>query len=391
MTDPWPIAHDVMRALQHAGLDAGAERVGASNWIVSVSGNGRSGTIRIADADASMLRDDIAEQIAEAGWDDRLGLSEVVLLAPTSIPLATRIRDAVAESCARLGDNGTARLSALAALDADLSATASSADAIAVAEYAVTSAGVDAGTPLSEMATVVAERLRPFDVPLTRIIGVAWRIVIEAADPTALHRLPSGVLFAAHSGVREMVGKHLADLLISTPTASAEAVRATTWDLLSPYPLSWRTRQAEWIDHWSVSPAWRAAVADSRLAEPRHTGITDLAASTAFRAVVRALEIRHRDALAALALATFPRTGDTAWTVVSAAQAALTDPLSAPFDLSESDVRVAEPYRTNVVLLGELHAFLDDAASPALVLRDLATVEAYRDAEGAPAAAFLPS
>ena len=79
------------------------------------------------------------------------------------------------------------------------------------------------------------------------------------------------------------------------------------------------------------------------------------------------------------------RTGDTAWSVVSTAQATLTD----PFDLSESDVRVAEPYRTNADLLDDLHAILDRAATPALVLRDRATVEAYRDAEGAPVAAQL--
>ena len=377
MTDPWPIAHAVQRALQRAGLDAGAERVGASNWLVSVSHAGRRGAIRIAPADSGMLRDDVVRLLDDAGWDAQDGLADVALLTRSTVPLADRIQQAVAAACSRLGADISARRTALAALDDGLPDLASSADLIAIAEHAVTSAGIDVNLPLSKLASEVVERLRPFDVPATRLNGVAWRLVIEAIGPVATHRI--GTLYDTRPGVREIVGDHLSELLISTPAASLDDARAATWDLLRPYPLSWRTQQADWIEHWSFSPTWRTAIADSRLAGRRQTGISSVSASASFRHVASALVLCDRSTLAALALATFPRTGDAAWTVVSAAQASLTDPLNIP-DLSDLEAGAVEPYRTGADLLDDLGAVLDSDDAPNLLLRDRAKIEAYRDA-----------
>ena len=377
MIDPWPIAHAVQRALQRAGLDAGSERVGASNWIVSVSLDGRRGALRIAPADTAMLRDDVVALLDDAGWNARDGLADIPLMAQSSAPFTDRIRQAVAAACSHLGADSFAHRTALAALDEDLREMPASDDLIRIAEHAVGAAGIDADTPLPSLVSDLAERLRPFSIPLTRLNAVAWRLAIEAIGPAATHHI--GFVQNASMGAREIVAKHLSELLISTPDAALDDVRAATWDLLQPYPLTWRTQQADWIEHWLFSPAWRTAIADSRLAGPRMTGIASLASSAPFRHIVRALEIGDRGTLAALALATFPLTGDPAWTVVSAAQASIAGPMSSP-KLSEHEMHLVEPYRTSAELLQELLLTIDGDDPYSLTLRDVSRIESYRSA-----------
>ena len=369
MTDPRPVAHNIGRALEDADITCSSpERVGDSNWIIRITDGDRHGALRVAVADSRMLRPDVISLLDAAGWSPHRQLGDIALLQAGDVPIATRVHDAVAQACTRLDIHPSARRAACAALNPDIATDTE--QLISVAMWAIRPWDDDAES-LPARAGHLTERLRPFGVPQFHIDGIAWQIIIEGFDPADLAQLPHSTLLEASPGARELVVAGMSKLLLKNPAAPADMVRAATWDLLRPYPLVWRTRQAEWLDWWAVSPEWRSAVADSHLRDVVLGEPTTLAASAAFRQVAHALIPCDRAALAAIALATWPNAdARRAWVIVSAAQASLVDPYELPSDLDADDRTAAAPYRTHADLLAEMRAITDEGVEPTLRLRN---------------------
>ena len=258
------LAERIVASATAVGITATMSRVGESNIVVLChAAGGRPVAVRISDFPARLLRGQLYDDLARAGWSGDAHIVDISLTpredvthhsaAAAAISVLTHfgidpeIRDQIASRTAaearrhRGAQTRTARHEVIEqAFSEQAAAAALSTDSGPLGDR-VRDVIAGAGLPDAAQRRITVRTLELL-APRIPALGLA-------AFPAPWHDL-------LRIQVRHLVHARLSALTLEhAPLIEADALRICAWDTLRDMPIEWRLQQHEWLSEWSqVAP-----------------------------------------------------------------------------------------------------------------------------------------